>query len=187
VTEHVADDTWEQLAMGELDPAARAGALRHAMACPRCRAIYRGVRALGDGARAQGLVPPPRRSPFRAWLVGAGVAAAAAAAVAVIWVRDPDRGARTTRGDGSAAEIVVDAARTRAGDPLTWSAIAGAAEYRVEVFSGDGRPAWHGRAPAPAIAWPALAPGAYRIRIEAVAGDGRSLARSRLVAVEVAP
>ena len=191
MTEHVAEDTWEKLATGELDPAARAEALRHLVGCPRCRTIHRAVRALGDGARAQGLVPPPRRSRIRAWTLGAGVAAAAVAAVtviAVISIRDADRPERTMRGDGSAAEIVISRpGRIRAGDAIAWSAVAGATGYRVDVFSDDGRPVWDGRTTVPTVACPVLAAGAYRVRVEAIAADGTRAATSPLVAIEVAP
>jgi hypothetical protein len=188
-TAHVDEATWEKLAMNELDGNVRAEPLRHAMACPRCRTIYRGVRALGDAARAEGLVPPPKRSPIRAWALGAGavVVAAAAVVIAVIVVRDPGA-TRTTRGARSGAEIVVAyPAHVRAGDPLTWSPVAGAAAYRVEIFTADGVPARSDRTAIPSIAWPALASGAYRLRVTAITGDDATLATSRLVAIEVAP
>jgi hypothetical protein len=186
---HLDDATWEQLAMNELSSPARAEALRHVMACERCRKIFRGLRELEDTARAQGLLPPELAAPNRKsrWIaVGAAVVAVAAVLVLVFVLRRPDDDRTLRGGDGSAIAVEI-ADRVRVGQRVRWAPVAGATAYRVELFADDGTPAWSDRTTANELAWPATPkPGVYRLRIEAVDGE-RVLARSQLIRVEAAP
>jgi hypothetical protein len=187
---HLDEDTWERLAMNQLAAPARAEALRHVMACARCRTIYRGVLALEESAREAGLGPPRRAAPATRWLLAGGATLAAVAAVLLVWWRigtsDAPSGPALR---GAPAVITVRAvARIEPGRELSWAAVAAAHRYRVEIFAEDGQPVWLGESAAPSIAWPAAAstPGAYRWRVEALDEGGAVVARSPLTAVELA-
>ena len=54
---HPDEATWERLAVGELDAAARDAAFDHILECERCSRIWRGVLTLKSEAEAQGLIP----------------------------------------------------------------------------------------------------------------------------------
>lgn len=179
---HLSDDTLERLAMGELPAAARADAAAHAARCPACAALCRGVLAVEDEARGRGLdgVPAPRPARARRAALAAAAVAVAAAAAVILWlaVRD-DGAARTPALRGDAPAVIEVLAPTGAVTPpveLAWRPVAGAARYRVEVFTVDGRPVWSREVAAPRVAWPAdvpaPAPGAeLRWRVEARDGD----------------
>jgi hypothetical protein len=51
MTTHPADETWEQLALGELTDAERARVVAHAAGCGSCGRLWLGLRAVDAGAR----------------------------------------------------------------------------------------------------------------------------------------
>ena len=178
--------------MNQLAGPARAEALRHIMACERCRIIHRGLRALEEGARAAGLGPPlPASSATRSWIMVGGVLAAVAAVLLVWWRVGSGAGPARPTLRGERAVIIVQAsAQMRAGGELRWTGVPDAIRYRVAIFGPDGAPAWQGETAPPsptAMAWPeeVTAPGTYRWRVEALDARGQIVARSLLTPVEL--
>ena len=177
--EHVDEATWERFALGELDGAARARLVEHVSSCAGCARAWRAVNALATEARAVDPALPapsaapverPRRNLWRAASVG--LAAAAALVFFVSLRRDP--APETLRGAPQAAiNLRSDGPR------VTWTPVAGAEEYRVRVFSEDGRPLWSVTTSANEASWPDAVAGSYSWSVEAQRG-GDVIARSRL-------
>lgn len=193
MTDHVDDATWERLAMGELDAAARARVADHVTRCASCAALWRGLAMLEDGARDfDPGVPAASRpvAPRRWWPMAAAVAAVAAALL--LWIAVRPRSAPPVddvrRGSAEPAVIGVVAPAAHAGAPiaLAWAGVAGADAYVIEVFTADGTRAWRGEAAAPGATAPALPAGDYRWRVEARHG-GVVIGRSRLEPLPVTP
>lgn len=188
---HPDDATWERLATGELDPAARDAAFDHITSCERCSRIWRGVLTLKSEAQLRRLIPADARSSWqRSRTVMLAVAATLVLAVGGITfdrylIKDE------AKSRGNAAALVEDATTTIGADgvpTLTWKPTTGASQYLVEVFFEDGRPAWSLDVEAPAARWPAdvlRTPGIYRWRVDAL-NAGSVLARSRIVTLTVA-
>lgn len=215
MSEHLDDLTWERLAMAELPAAERATTLRHVTSCKECAAIYKAVLALETRVRTAGLEGPPAviaapdepvdepagaapapapgtgRAARRRWRWAAAGTALAAAAALLVWARlratDPDVDPGIRRGAGhTTVELVAPH-----GTPpsLAWRPFAGAARYRVSVFTDDGRRVFAREVDAPPLVWPAevpAAPGAYRWKVEAL-GDAGVIAGSSLQAFRIPP
>lgn len=187
---HLDDATWEGLACGELDDAARDAAFDHIVSCERCAPIWRGLLTLKSEAQAEGLIPRDMPAPF-AWrspVVALALAATLVVAVgSVLVTRHPVdqsalRGARAAQVEG--LMMATDAA----GVPtFIWTPVATATRYRIDVFSSDGLPIWTREVEAAPTRWPDDVPrtkGAYRWRVQAI-NAGEVVARSRLSPAEV--
>jgi alkylhydroperoxidase family enzyme len=194
--EHPDEATWDRLAHGEVAAPERDALFDHITACESCSQIWRGILTLRSEAQDQGLIP--RDVPARAaWLRSPAVyLAVAATLVAVIsgvvlnrqTVADLSGDRSAMRSSGAAIVDGLSSATVNGATTLAWTPLAGAASYRVSVFSGDGLPVWTRDAAAPPMAWPAdvaRAAGLYRWRVEAL-GDGTVQATSRLAILEVA-
>ena len=79
---HPDETTWDLLAGGELDAAARDAAFDHITGCDTCTRIWRGVLTLKSEAQAQGLMPPD--APARARWMRSPVMGLALAATLVL-------------------------------------------------------------------------------------------------------
>lgn len=182
---HLSEGTWEQFAMGELEPARRAEALRHVMTCRQCRTIHRGLRALEDEARAKGLLPAPRSRKRTRWFVG--LAVAAAAGLLLLWHTGRPAEDGAVRGS-AVAKIVVNSPPTiRVGDRVTWTAVPDAVLYSIDVFTPDGKPSTAWNVIEPAALWRGTAPGSYRWRVTALGEGAVHIASSALLDVKVEP
>jgi hypothetical protein len=193
VNGHPDEATWERLAAGELDAAARDAAFDHITACERCSRIWRGLLTLKGDAQAQGLIPAdvPARAPWRqSPIVTLAIAATLILAIGGVVINRRLNDQAKSRGNAMA--LVEEPATTTGADgvpTLTWKPTSGASQYRVEMFSEDGTPVWSLEAKAPPARWPVdvlRKAGTYRWRVEAL-NAGAVLARSRLVVLTVAP
>ena len=181
--------------------AAAAGEIRppHLLVCSRCRdevVMLRDVNTdLTNGSRvgraSGGSVRSvvPGNTSFRYWSAPI-IALAAAAVVLVVWIGPRREAGDTTLRGGTLTAVEQLTATTMAdGVPaFSWTPLAAATNYRVAVFSEDGRPVWTREIVAPPTRWPADVlrnPGSYRWRIEAL-NAGAVIARSRLAELEVA-
>lgn len=189
---HLTEAAWDRLVSGDAGDAERAELFDHVLACERCSTIWRGVLALQQDAAAQGLVAPavqPRAS-WRSPAVALAIAATLILAVGSVFIiRRPAPVADTVRsGDQLATIDGLMMAYDRDYVPtFVWPPVISATQYRVEVFSADGKPVWSRTQAAPPLPWPAdvtAAKGAYRWRVEALKGD-TVIARSRLTAMEL--
>lgn len=190
--EHPTDDTWERLATGELDDAARREVMAHVVGCAQCARTWRVVKHVAREARAfdpgvpatapdegSGTHAAPFRRTRRALFVGGGVALAAAAAL-LLWMHSGSHRAQddaTGMRGGEAAAVQLGRA---AANRLAWEPVAGAQRYRVEVFGLDGVLVWSadGVAGTSIAVEPPLPRGDYRWLVEAWS-DGRRLGASR--------
>lgn len=186
--EHPTDDTWERLATGELAPDERERVMAHVMTCATCTRAWRVVRQIARAARdfdpgvpatapndaSDRHVVGLRRT--RRALVIAGGAALAAAAALILGLRfgapreaiDVDHAG--VRGDRALA-IELGALSP---SELAWSAIPGAAHYRVEIFTFDGKPVLSRDTSTTTFTFaPPLPAGEYRVQVEAWAGGSR--------------
>jgi hypothetical protein len=187
MSEHLDAQTWERLAMGELAQDERDRALRHATSCKQCARVLKGLLLLERGAReipgARPAAPARRR-----WLVAGGAALAAAAALAIWLGTRPPKPATQMRGpDDERVELIAPRGDVAGAPELSWQPVEGAGDYRVEVFTEDGRPLWQRDVAAPPLAWPAgtsAAPGVYRWRVTARKA-GAAIAVSRLEAFRI--
>lgn len=192
-TAHLDEAAWEHLAVNQLTGAEREALLRHVLACADCSEIWKALLGLKRGAEAEGLLPSPnpaRRPLWRSTFVPLALAATVVLAVAgILMTRQPAPTTPVVRGNSAIAPIEgLMMAYSAGGVPtLIWTPVPGAARYRLEIFSDDGRPLWSGEVAAPPAAWPSGAPravGAYRWRVEALGSNG-AVARSQLAAVEL--
>lgn len=189
---HPDEATWERLAVGELDAAARDAAFDHITACQRCSRIWRGVLTLKHEAQAQGLIPgdaPARAAWLRSPVVQLALAASLVLAIGgIVLLRQPTGDQTTMRGTALAEVEGLTTTKGADGVPaFAWTPLSGATGYRVEVFSEDGRPVWTREVNAPPARWPAdvlRTAGTYRWRVEAL-NAGAVVARSRLAEIEV--
>ena len=179
---HLDDATWERLAMGELAPDERRVAGVHIVARDQCRTIHRGLHALEEIARDEGLIEPreipprPARVHRPLWrpIAAAASALAAAAVIAIVaWPRSPGTN-HAVRGEGDRAVELLPIAAPCSPCEFAWKPVPGAARYRVEVFTAEGRVAWSAEVDGGSATWPArdAAPGAYQWRVEALDRDG---------------
>lgn len=79
---HIDAAAWERIATGDIAPERRDAAFDHVVSCERCARIWKGVLALEDGARAEGLLPAARQS--GSWLRSPLVQLALAATLIVV-------------------------------------------------------------------------------------------------------
>lgn len=192
--DHLDEAAWDALAANTADAARRDAAFDHVVACERCSRIWRGVLALRAEAETQELIP---RAPAHtaAWWTSPVVQLAAAASLIVviggIYVSQP-RQTDTAVTRSTAAVPAVGALMVAYGPDgvptFVWAPVPGATQYRIEVFTDDGRPAWSRQAVQPPLRWPedaARSAGAYRWRVEALQGDA-VLARSPITTAELA-
>lgn len=197
--QHPSEDTWERLATGELDEAARTEAMRHVVSCPRCARAWRALRHVAREARAFDPAVPAaaphddtgprarvdrRRDRIRrALLLGGTIALAAAVVLFIVLPRRGDDADKTGGGGGlrGGGDARVELVEPPGAAPwkLTWRAFPGAERYVVEVFSGDGRRVWKGETSSATeiVVEPAPAPGTYRWQVEAWSA-GRRLSAS---------
>lgn len=135
------EDLIAALAEGSLDAPARAEAVRHLAACPRCRrAVASVAQALADRsvAREARAAGTGWRRAFRIALP----AAAAAALLVLVWSRPADDGGTRHRAppDAGAAPVLVAPVGAVAQAPvLVWTPVAGAHRYRVTLFDAQGQ------------------------------------------------
>ena len=190
---HPDEATWERLAVGELDAAARNAAFDHIVECERCSRVWRGVLTLKSEAEAQGLIPletPARSTWLRSAALPLALAATLVVAVAGVLITRQPAADQSTR--GSAAAVVEHLTTTTGADKVptfAWTPVSGATRYRIALYSNDGRPVWTREVEAPPARWPddeARTAGAYRWRVEALDAEA-VVARSRLAELEVAP
>jgi hypothetical protein len=188
VSAHLDDTTFEQLAMRELDAAARARALAHVTACPRCAAIHRTLLDVEAGAREAKLAGVPAlRPPRRRWAWVGAAATMAAAAVLVVWFARGREEVPVVRG-GSGALTLGTTGELRAPIELTWERTT-AARYRVSVFDDLANLVWTREVAGPPVRWPAdvaARPERYRWKVEAL--DGTTvIEESRLGSFRIVP
>ena len=190
---HLDDAAWQRLGAGDAVPSERNLSFAHIMTCAECSAVWRSVWFLRQQAESEGLIERRSTTPralFRSMFIPIAIAATLIAAVgSVMLTRQSRPQPETVRGTSELAVIEgLMMAYDRAGVPtLVWPPAAGAARYRLEVFSADGRSIWSAEVTAPPARWPDTTPrvkGAYRWRVEAIDGDG-VIARSRLTAMEI--
>jgi hypothetical protein len=191
---HVDEATWEAIAVETIEPDARDLAFDHVLQCESCSQVWRGILALRSEAETQHLIAPaaPAAAPsWRSRYVPLAVAATLVIAVAgVMLSRQPAPPIDTVR---SAATVAAIDGLMMAYDPaevptFVWPPFTGAASYRIEVFTDDGRPMWSHAVAAPPVRWPAetaRAVGIYRWRVEALDSSGAPIARSKLTAAAI--
>jgi hypothetical protein len=202
---HVSEDHWERLAGGELSPEERECALDHASRCSECGRILRALLLLEREARDLDLtVPaglstvsePPRRRAFL-WS-----AAAAAAAVAILWLTVPSfRSPEPSSSGGDALRstgardrpVPTEPVAGAAGAPrrFSWSGIATARGYEVELLDADGEPLWKSAfVTEESVPWPQNVPpepGRYYWRVVATLAEGGERIASPLVSFDLEP
>lgn len=188
---HLDEAAWERLAANEVSALERDRYFDHVTACDDCTRVWRGILALKAEAEALGLIEPTAVQPlWRRHLAPLAMAAALVLVVgAVLVVRQPVTQVDTVR---SGAQLPVINGLMMAYSPayvptFVWPPVMLATQYRVEVFSEDGRPIWSREQAAPPMPWPsdvATAKGAYRWRVEAIR-SGTVIARSQLTAMEL--
>jgi hypothetical protein len=191
-TGHLDEATWDRLAGNEIEQAARDEAFDHIVSCDRCSTIWKGVLALAAEAETERLIPREGQArPFwRTPIVTLAIAATLVIAIGGLFLmRSPAPAPDTVRSNGTLAPIegLMMAYDPNSVPAFVWPPVPAATNYRVEVFSEDGRPIWSADVAAPPTRWPgdvARAKGAYRWRVEAMTGD-QSIARSRLTPMEL--
>jgi hypothetical protein len=109
-------------------------------------------------------------------VASAGLAAAAAVLLAVSFWPKPE----TLRGEPASGVQLIEATPAR----VMWLPVEGAEEYRVRVFTDEGRPIYSVMTRAAEAVWPGGSPGVYRWSVEALRG-GDVIARSRLAPFSV--
>jgi hypothetical protein len=188
---HLDSAAWDQLAFGPIDQSRRDELFDHVVSCGSCAQVWRGVLALQKQAAETGLIAAPAARPsWQARIVPLGLAAALVLAVgsAILYRQGPESapidGAinRGTELPEMAGASFVSATRE-----FNWTAVEGATQYRISVFTKDGQPAWTQTVATTAATWPdrtSIAPGSYTWRVEALAG-GTLIARSRLIDVDI--
>ena len=155
----------------------------HLLVCAQCRDEVARLRTVNAdlGARATSA----RR--WRPIGLAIGIAAALFLAVWIIPHRTADDRS-AIRGDADVGIAGLLATTDAGGVPtFSWTLLAAATSYRLEVFSADGQPAWSRDVGAPPVRWPADAPrtlGAYRWRVDALSA-GIVVARSTLGSVDI--
>ena len=198
---HIDEATWDRIVATEIDPAERETAFDHVVTCDRCSRIWRGVLALQEEARNQGLLDREttptswraRRSlgegGWRGRLVPLAAAAILIVAISGLLIsrRAPDADAvRSTTALATVDGLMMS--YSAEGVPVfIWAPVRAATGYRVELFTDDGRPVWARDVEAPPLRWPADAPrttGAFRWRVVANGSSG-VVAQSPLTAVEI--
>ncbi len=130
------EETLAALALGELEPPARASIGDHVIGCPKCAADFRLLRELHR--EAAGSRPRFWRSRWT-WLAAGLAAAVAGIVLAPRLVRD---GAERTRGPAASVHPADGAVLSAPPETLAWSAVAGVQGYRVKLFGADGTPVW---------------------------------------------
>jgi hypothetical protein len=129
---------------GRLAPEARAQAVTHLLACPRCRALVRATSSLASGAAVT--VQAPMRT-WRRWILPLGAAAAAAVLVLMFL---PRHGAYApTPNVDEPGFIRTDApvpiaprATVALVDRLVWSSVPHAERYRLRLYDAKGSVLW---------------------------------------------
>lgn len=177
------DHTIGTLADGTLEPAARAAALPHLAACPRCRTAVASVaRALSDAPVARAARVAEAGGPGRAYRIAAIALPAAAALVLILaWPRPTDDEASIHR-----APTITAAAAPAPVSPvgavsdarvLRWGTVPNADRYRVTLFDAEGRVRFETEVVGTAAALPdtvVLVPGPrYLWKVEARTGFDR--------------
>lgn len=137
------DDTVAALVDGSLDASARAEALPHLAACPRCRATVASVAAaLGDPAVAREIRVVTGLTGRRLRRLAIPAAAAAAVILLLSWppaTEHPQYAHRAPTITAAPAPAPVSPMGAVASVPvLRWAAVDGADRYRVTVFDADG-------------------------------------------------
>lgn len=189
---HLDDAAWERLATNEVSDLERDRYFDHVTSCAKCSVVWRGILELRKDAIAQGLIPAEAsvRTGWQSRYLPLAIAATVLLAVGGLYINTrPASPPGTLRSVEGIAEIegVMMAYNPEYVPTFVWPPVVSATQYRVEVFSEDGRPVWSRIQTAPPLPWPAdvtTAKGTYRWRVEALKGDA-VVARSRLTAMEL--
>lgn len=191
--EHPDEETWERLALGELDHAERDAWFDHITACERCAQVWRGVLALQAEAHAAGLIratTPAARGWTRSTAVYLAMAATFVIAVGgAVMLRQegPGRAALRSSTEVQPVEGLMMAYDAAGVPAFVWTPVPSATRYRVELFTDDGRPVWTREVETAPLPWPPDAPratGTFRWRVEARRGDD-PVARSPLTVQDI--
>jgi anti-sigma factor ChrR (cupin superfamily) len=177
------DDAIAALAEGTLEASARAGALPHLAACPRCRGAVASVaRALADSSVASEIKAVEggrRRRFYRVALIA--LPAAAALALLLARPRTLDEEASIHRAPtitaAPAPSPAAPVAMVSDARAFRWSAVPSADRYRLTLFDTEGRVRYETEVVGTAAALPdtvVLVPGArYLWKVEARTGFDR--------------
>jgi len=178
--EHPDEATWERLALDELEPAERDAWFDHITGCERCSQVWRGVLALQSDARAEGLIPATpttaasRSRSMVAYLAVAATLVVAAGGALLLRQEAPGRAVLRSSTEVQPVEGLMMAYDAAGVPTFVWTPVPSATQYRVELFTDDGRPVWTREAGTAPLPWPADAPratGTFRWRVEARRGD----------------
>jgi hypothetical protein len=168
--DHLGEDEWVALAVGETVGAARERALEHIVRCGPCAHVYRGLSELEEGARRidkrvpQVVGPAPLDGlQTTRWAWWGGMAAAAALVWAIAQPRPamapaPDPTGSELRGPADGRPALVEPLGAVSGWPerLRWEPVAQARAYRVRILGGEGDELWSSPLLAEtSVAWPA--------------------------------
>ena len=200
-SEHLSEDLWEALALGELGPGDRDNAIDHILECPECADVHRALLVVRSGAAAfdpdaPAVVEPSHGGPSTKsrWWGGLSVFALAATIVlaVVLPLRTPTEaptgpGPMVLRSSGESSPIrplsPVDEVvgwQTIGELVLRWEAEDELGPFVAEILDADGELIWSSPQTMDAeVLWPAELtdqPGRYYWRVLAVDSANGSIA-----------